>query len=269
METIAISTAKGPCAHHPAPEPEAPKCACKKLLFPRRTHALIGAWLTAFLAIHIAIGVTGAWPGRFERFASSAHALQQRLPFLEVLALFLPLAVQAGTGVFLLKREGMRYNVKKCNRGGKLRFFTQRVTGIAILAYLALHVGTLHPYGLHLLYRATHAQALTRYAEGGLFQSQAAFASASAAFRTPWTAGQPFSFANIVLMIAALLGILGTIFHTANGAWSGAQVWSLLPSPESKQRWGTVCLVCGVLLAAAGAFAWFSFALSAHAMAIR
>ena len=93
------------------------------------------------------------------------------LPGFTLVAIFLPLLFQAASGLYLLRKHGLKYSVKKCNRGGKLRFFLQRATGLAILAFAAFHVGTLHAWGLHAVYQATHLTALSRYANGGLFQA--------------------------------------------------------------------------------------------------
>ena len=254
------------CASHRRADPERPKCSCKRLIVPRRIHALLGAWITAFLGLHIAVAVCGMWPERFQRSVDAAQALRARFPGIELLAILVPVLLQILSGVHLLWREGIRYRVKKCNRGGQMRFFLQRTTGLVILAYLVLHVGTLHDYGFHLLYRATHTPALGRFAERGLFVPQGvAFRSTAAAFRTAWDPTHPFAWQNTALMGFALAGILSTIFHAANGAWSGALVWNFLSSEEGKRRWAVLCLILGITLASAGTLGWYAFTLAATA----
>jgi succinate dehydrogenase / fumarate reductase cytochrome b subunit len=74
---------------------------------------------------------------------------------------------------------------------------------------------------------------------------------------------------NAALMIFMLLGTLAAAFHAANGAWSGALVWNLLPGADDKRRWGYLCLGFGIALAAAGAIGWYAFTLSLNARLLR
>jgi succinate dehydrogenase / fumarate reductase cytochrome b subunit len=238
MESAATPTRRCGCAHHAPVEAVAvPKCACRRLVVPRRLHALNGAWIAAFLTIHLLIGASGAWPVRYQRNVEMVRAIS-RIPGLDAVLIFLPLLVQALSGLYLLRQEGIRYAVKRCNRGGQVRFFMQRITAMAILAFVVVHVGTLHGWG---------------YGEAGLFRADAAFRSTAAALRTAWVAG------------FTLLATGAAAFHAANGAWTGALVWNLLPSAERKRRWGSLCLTFGLALSLAGAVAWWAFVLSSNA----
>ena len=76
------------------------------------------------------------------RYLQFLQALLAEAPWLPAL-IFLPLAVAAGFGGYLLLQAGVRYNVKKCNRGGKLRYWLQRVTAVAVLLFVGLHVWSL------------------------------------------------------------------------------------------------------------------------------
>ncbi len=53
--------------------------------------------------------------------------------------------------------------------------------------------------------------------------------------------------ANLLVTAFCLLGIWATAFHAANGAWTGGFIWNLAPKPESKRRWGRVCVLIGVM----------------------
>jgi succinate dehydrogenase hydrophobic anchor subunit len=210
-----------------------------------------------FLSAHLAIGVTGWSPIAYQRNIDAVQGALAHLPGFTLAAIFLPLLFQAVSGLYLLRKEGMRYGVKKCNRGGKLRFFLQRATGLAILAFALFHVGTLHAWGLHAVHRFTHWSALSRYAAGGLFQAGgAAFRSTAEGFGNfcgAWSAG------NRMVAVFCLLGIWAAAFHAANGAWSGGVIWNLAPTSETKRRWAHICAVIGAVLLAAGTVAWFAF----------
>jgi succinate dehydrogenase / fumarate reductase cytochrome b subunit len=228
-------------------------------------HALGGLWMACFLFAHLAIGVTGLSPRAYQRSTDFIHGVLARLPGITLIAIFIPLLGQMASGLYLLRKEGMKYNVKKCNRSGKLRFFLQRVTGLTILAFTLFHVGTLHAWGLHMVYRATHAAALSRYAAGGLFQAGgAAFRSTVEGFRS--FCGSSAA-GNWMVAVFCLLGTWAAAFHAANGAWSGAIVWSLAATPESKRRWRRVSAAIGAVLLAIGTVAWYAFTLGDAARA--
>lgn len=264
-ETAARQPAGG-CRHHASSQP-APqtKCSCQGLLRPRRMHALCGLWMACFLCAHLAICLTGWSPAEYQRNSDLIQEALAHLPGFTLVAILLPLLFQAASGLYLLRKEGMRYGVKKCNRGGKFRFFLQRLTGPAILAFALFHVGTLHEWGLHQVYRATHMAALSRYATGGLFRAN------GAAFRSTVEGFSKFCGAstagNFLVALACLLGVWAAAFHAANGAWSGGVVWNLLPRPESKRRWGYVCVAIGMALLVAGTATWYAFTLSGAARA--
>jgi succinate dehydrogenase / fumarate reductase cytochrome b subunit len=63
-------------------------------------------------------------------------------------------------------------------------------------------------------------------------------------------------------MFLLLGGVWATAFHVANGAWSGALLWKILPTQQSKQLWRTACIVLGIALVAAGSIAWYAFTLA-------
>lgn len=254
------------CKHHPELQPAPqPKCNCQGLLRPRRMHALCGLWMACFLTAHLAISITGWSPAAYQRNIDVIQGTLAHLPGFTLVAIFLPLLFQAASGLYLLRKHGLKYSVKKCNRGGRLRFFLQRATGLAILAFAAFHVGTLHAWGLHAVYQATHLTALSRYASGGLFQAGgAAFRSTVEGFGS--FCGTSVA-SNVLVAVLSLLGVWATAFHAANGAWSGGAVWNLLPTPESKRRWGYVSIAIGVVLLVAGTGAWCAFTLSRAARA--
>ena len=147
-----------------------------------------------------------------------------------------------------------------------MRFFLQRWTALVVLGVITVHFLTMHAWGLHLLYRVTHWQGLARYAAGGLFHSGDAFASTVRGFTSLWRAGSMAQGANLVAMFFMLGGIWVTAFHVANGAWSGASLWKVVSTPESKQLWRITCIALGIALAGVGSLAWYWFTLapSAH-----
>jgi succinate dehydrogenase / fumarate reductase cytochrome b subunit len=255
------------CKHHFEIQPAKPTCKCQKLLWPRRIHALLGLALTCFLVIHLSLCMTGLNPVFYQSLVERVERTLSHLPGLVLIAIMIPLMAQACSGIFLLKKEGLKY-VKKCNRGGELRYFLQRISALVILAFAAIHVGTLHQRGLHLLYQVTHWNALARYSTGGLFHAGSAFQSTVVGIQQPWTAGGPQSLMNIGIMFFSLLGVLATAYHVANGAWSGGIVWKIAGTRVSKPIWACFSLLLGIVLALSGSVAWYAFTFAAHARTV-
>ncbi len=230
-----------------------PGCKCGTLRPPRKFHAAVGLWLTLFVAVHFSIGLTGLKPRNYEGAVSLLHRSLASLPGAVLLLVFIPMLLQAGSGLYLIAKEGLRYDVKRCDRGGKLRYFLQRWTGLAMLAFLLLHVGSMRGWWPSPLNRwsASHPT-------GG--QELSVFVNTAAGFHLWNSLG--VNFITIALLLA---GILGTVFHIANGAWSGGVLWKIVQSDRGKYWMGYVSLVAGLVLAEMGILAWYAFTLSPNA----
>lgn len=262
--TVANDAATGAgkaCAHSPLQlhQPE-PGCKCGKLRPPRKLHAVVGLWLTLFMCVHLAIAVTGINPSQYQSAVDLLHRCLAYLPGAVVLLIFLPVLLQAGSGLYLTAKEGMQYDIKRCDRGGKLRFFLQRWSGLAILAYLLVHVADMHGW-LPLARHWEGVRTVATLASAGSADG-VAFPHTAFAFR-PWNSPA----ANSITIVLLLVGILGTVFHAANGAWSGAILWKVVTTPRGKAWLGCVCAVLGIALVAMGAVAWYAFTLSPNVQA--
>jgi succinate dehydrogenase / fumarate reductase cytochrome b subunit len=255
------------CKHHiPVLESAAPLCKCKELRTPRKIHAACGLLLTGFIVLHLGASVTGFNPRIYQQNVDRLHSIVNAIPGVTLFGIILPLLLQGTTGLFLVQREGLKFYAGKCDRGGRARFFLQRWTALVVLAFITVHFTTMHAWGLHLLYRFTQWQSLSRFTEGGLFHSEDAFVTTVQGFTSLWSAGSMAHGANVIGMFLLLGGIWATAFHVANGAWSGALLWKVLPTPYSKQLWKIACIVLGVTLAAAGSIAWYAFTLAPNAV---
>jgi succinate dehydrogenase / fumarate reductase cytochrome b subunit len=112
-----------------------------------------------------------------------------------------------------------------------------------MLAFLLPHVGMMRGWGASQF-------------RGDGVPVEAVFASTAAGFH-PWNS----SLANSVTMLLLLAGILGTVFHIANGAWSGAILWKLVQTDQGKVRMGYASAAVGLVLAVMGCIAWYAFSL--------
>jgi succinate dehydrogenase hydrophobic anchor subunit len=177
--------------------------------------------------------------------------------------LFSILAIQFVTGGYLLFRHGLRYQVKSCNRGGKLRFFLQRSSALLVALFLLFHVGTLCRWGLHAVYRFTHLSLLRRYAAHGLFNPSQAFLSTAHGLKQAWSYGNPQAFGNRTCFVLILVGIVAAAYHVTNGLLSGGYVLNISTNPSLKGIWTVLSLLIGALILASGVTAWCVLAYAA------
>jgi succinate dehydrogenase / fumarate reductase cytochrome b subunit len=222
-----------------------PGCKCGRLRPFRKLHAFTGCWLAIFVAVHMAISVTGVHPAQYQAAVGTIHQWLGAYSAAVLAVILAVFAVQAVSGVYLAAKEGLQYNVKRCDRGGKLRFFLQRASGLLILLFLAAHLGLMRGWGA----AGERAPAAT--------MAQAAFSSTISAFH-PWR----LSAANLLLLALLLLSIWGVAYHAANGALSGAILWKVVRSAGPRAAWSYVCVAIGVVLAVLGTAAWYAFSLS-------
>ena len=234
-------------------------CACSKggRACPRHYIAISGLVLSAFLISHLALNALGLWPGPFQFAVNSLHKLGIALPVLELNLLFMPLVIHIVLATKTLRREKLKFGGEKHHHGSDLRNWLQRVTALILLAFLAFHVLTMSQWGLHLVYRLTNWQALSRYAESGLFDPARAFESVRAGVGSFWGggAGNPM---NLLVAQFYLLGIAAAIFHMANGVATGAEVLGFTKTEASQRKAWQICILAGLVIGAIGLLAWYA-----------
>ena len=247
----------------PAPAParsDAPRsCGCGKKFCPRKVHSVAGIVFGAMMVQHLVINALGLWPARYQAVVSRIQSLGSLLPWLSLTLVFLPLAVHVGFGLKMLRGAGLAYHTGKHHRGGDLRFLLQRVSAVILLAFLALHVLTLHDWGFHQVYRLTGWDALSTYQLSGLFQPDRAHASTTSAIRDLASPAGPLAAGNVLVMGFYLLAIWATAYHLANGLSTTAMVWNLTRSHEAEARLARVSAGFGIVLACVGTLAWCAF----------
>jgi succinate dehydrogenase / fumarate reductase cytochrome b subunit len=208
-------------------------CDCSKARPFRRAHGLFALAFGAFLAVHLCVNASALQPARFVTYAAGLRAMATALPALEIVAIGLPLLGLLACGIYLLHVAGLHYPARGCNRGNKVRYFLQRTSALLILAFIAFHLATLSPWGLH----------------SGTFEPSRPYASVAAALAGP------------AVRLFYLLAIVAVSYHVANGLFTSIATKSLTRSDEGKRRWGLVCATLGLILASLGSAAWYAFAL--------
>ncbi len=237
-------------------------CSCGSC--PRHYHSLAGIILGLYLIAHLTISFLGLWPDRYQSVLNAVHTHRLALVMAEIGFIFIPLAVHIGYGIRFLWREGFTLPNRKHHYGSAGRFFLQRVSAVILLLFIVFHVATMHPAGLHQVYRFTHWTALQRYAIGGLFDPNLAYESTANGIRSFWNVQELGHPGNMVIVAFYLLAVLAAVYHLANGVATAAMVWDVTPdnSPAARRLWH-VCLAGGAVLLVLGVGAWYAFTFGA------
>jgi succinate dehydrogenase / fumarate reductase cytochrome b subunit len=250
----------------------------------------MGLVFGGYIAVHLIVNATGLRPRDYQMNVDKIHSLEPMLWLIELTAIFIPLLLHALYGIYI-SWSGVKFNTTKYAYGGNLRYALQRWTAVFLLVFLAVHIGTLHRWGLagvaDLIHKihptptmvnasgitevdAARYDGLNRFADWcgdfGLFNAHnQAFQSTVSGVHTLWDGDRPWSLGNWVFMIFYLVGIWCATFHFANGLWTAAIAWGLTITARSQQRWGHVCLGFGIVLTLIGTIAWYAFTLSPKA----
>ena len=189
----------------------------------RRLHSLLGlAPVGAFLVFHL-------WENSQSRLGAEhfnqtvVGGLQglNYLPFIELFAIALPLAFHALYGLAIIgtgRAEPLRYRYVR-NR----LYWLQRVSGVGLILFLLLHVGTTRVAGI-----------VDPSIRADLFGHMQQLLS------QPWMLG------------IYLFGLWLAVFHLAYGVATAAIVWGVTTSADAQRRFGWFCAAFGLLLGAIG-----------------
>jgi succinate dehydrogenase cytochrome b subunit len=189
----------------------------------RRLHSLLGLLpIGAFLIFHLwENSQSRLGPEHYNRAVVAALQGMNYRALLELLLIALPLLFHAGYGLLIAHQA--RPELRRYPFLRNWLYWLQRLSGLAILAFLLLHVGLTRIQGM-----------LVPEIREDLFGHMQGLLS------------QPWMFA------AYLTGVLLSVFHLANGLWSMAIVWGVTTSPRAQALFGYACGAIGLLLAALG-----------------
>jgi succinate dehydrogenase / fumarate reductase cytochrome b subunit len=198
-------------------------------------HSLAGIAFAAFLCVHFLTGASALSPQAFQENANLLQSFSERFPALEFIAVAVPLLALVALGGRLLIEAGLSPARKRCDRGGKTRYYLQRVSALIVLSFIVFHVATLSRWGLH----------------GGSYDPARSYESVAAVLR-----------ANAFVAAFYLTAIVAVSYHLANGLWTGAVAWGAVVSDRAKRNWEIACAAFGTALCLAGVAAWYAFVLS-------
>ncbi|MCA0992508.1 succinate dehydrogenase [Bacillus hwajinpoensis] len=192
----------------------------------RKLHSLLGVIpLGLFVIQHLTVNYF-ATRGP-EAFNDAAHFMES-LPYryvLEIFVIFLPLLFHAIYGVYIAFQS--KNNVSRYGYLRNWMFYLQRISGVVVLIFVTWHVWQ------------TRLQA----AMGAEVNYQMMVDILS----------------NPAMMIFYIIGVLGTVFHFANGLWSFFVSWGFTVTPKSQRVMTYVTMIIFVALSVVGMRALFAF----------
>jgi succinate dehydrogenase / fumarate reductase cytochrome b subunit len=150
-----------------------------------------------------------------------------------VLLVYLPLVFHSLYGIMLMAKSE-KTNVFKHFNLENVRYFFQRLSGLGVLGFLAAHIF------------------LTRvHVSMGWLKGAAPAASESGQVTYGYFATHMTDFSKPTLIVYAL-GVLGTVYHLANGLSTFCISWGITTGKNAIRRAEIAALVFGILLLALG-----------------
>ncbi|MFN7945309.1 MAG: succinate dehydrogenase [Blastocatellia bacterium] len=164
----------------------------------------------------------------------------QGYPYLlgiETLLIFLPLLYHSVYGLWVTwqgRPNQFRYNYTR-----NWMYTLQRVTGVILFVYIALHLASMR-FGFDVLNFNPMQKAVATHPD----ESYAIVAA---------------SLASGVVMVSYVIGIAAAVFHLAQGVWLFAIDWGFTISRRAQRYVGYACAVFGVALFLTGLNALLAF----------
>lgn len=198
----------------------------------RRLHSLLGLLpVGGFLVFHL-------WENSQSRFGATHYNEQvagwlhglNYLVVMEIFVIALPLLFHAGYGLVILRsgsneRQGFPWLHHQF-------YLLQRLSGVAILLFLLVHVGWTRIWGL---FEPGVGADLYNHMQGLLNQPP--------------------------VFLFYLVGLLLSLFHLSNGLWTMAISWGLTSSVAAQRYWFYLCCGLFLLLSALGLHGMLGFVL--------
>ena len=149
------------------------------------------------------------------------------LPYLyviETLFIFVPIVFHAVLGIVIALSA--RYNVRTESYGRNWAYFFQRMTGLFLVVFIAVHL-------YKTRFSGTPANEMFQHMSGYL--------------------PNPFWFAFYTL------GVVSACYHFGNGLFTFAVSWGIMIGKRSQRVWSATCLAIFILLSAVGLRALYAF----------
>jgi succinate dehydrogenase / fumarate reductase cytochrome b subunit len=195
----------------------------------RKLHSLLGIIpIGAFLLEHL-LSNFEALKGPFA-YGDQVKLLNS-LPLVRVLEwtfIFLPILYHAVYGVYIWLRG--KSNIVYYPWAGNWMYIAQRYTGLIAFAYIIQHVLRQRFLGVSLPEHPYYAFAKVQH-----------------------------ELSNPFMVAVYAIAMIAVCWHFAYGVWLFAAKWGITPGNTARRRFGYVCAVLGILLAAMGIASIYAF----------
>jgi succinate dehydrogenase / fumarate reductase, cytochrome b subunit len=194
----------------------------------RRVHSLTGIIFGGYLVVHLIVNATLAQAGDvYQVQVQKIHDLPL-LWALEWGFIYLPIIFHTIYGVWIIATG--RPNALQYGYAKNWFYLLQRISAVIIVLFLVFHVLSLK-YGT-FNWMSPDLQFRVDAAAHSMHLHMTAF----------WW----------VAWVIYPLGIIASVYHTANGLWTAGITWGLTVSAGAQKRWGAACGVIFILLLVLG-----------------
>jgi succinate dehydrogenase/fumarate reductase cytochrome b subunit len=191
-------------------------------------HGLVGLYLCAFVLLHLGLNALAVRPSLYTSVLSGLHGRRDLVNVLSIIFVLLPLGVQVATGVIRIGRGGL---YGRCQHG-PLPSWVQRVSGLVLLSFLAIHLI------LAKLIAPFDPRRVLDSAVGVVIAPTGRFAI------------------NCGVALFAIVAIWAVALHIGNGAISAVRFVISRPATQGRVAWRSLCAAVGLVVLSAGLCAW-------------
>ncbi|MGJ7921928.1 succinate dehydrogenase cytochrome b558 subunit [Neobacillus sp. LXY-4] len=194
----------------------------------RKLHSLSGIIpVGVFLMVHLFVNYTATWG--IDAY-NTAAGIMVNLPFkyfLEAFIIFIPMYFHGIYGVYIAFQA--KNNVNRYGYFRNWKFYLQRLSGVITLIFVTWHIWE------------TKIQV-------EFFGVEASYDLMAGIVESP------------IALVLYIIGIVGSVFHFANGVWTFLITWGITVSPKSQKITQYITLGLFVVLSIIGVRAILAFA---------
>jgi len=192
-----------------------------------RIHSITGVMPVGYYMVqHLVLNANSiAGPEKFNGVIEFFESMPKHLLLvIEAGMIWIPLLFHAVYGLFIISRAKNNYFTTKYKWSENRMFFLQRISGLAVFAFLIYHVLT---------------TTVAKYVSGNA--------------ETIKYAGMSERFHNPIILAAYVLGILAASYHLGYGLWNFCIRWGITVTEAAQQR---IQKISGVVFVAITLIGW-------------
>ena len=203
-----------------------------------RIHGVLGLYLAGFMLVHLGLNALAVRPARYASFLAWLYGSPNLTKILSLVLVILPLTAQITTGLLRVVRGGLR---GRC-RHGPLPPWAQRISGLVILVFLAIHLFL------------TKVVAPFDFARAVPSASRAVIGSTG-----PLTN-------QLGLALLTVIALWAVALHVGNGILTALRFVVFRPRMQEQPAVRAICAAVGLVLITAGFCGWTALLVQSHSV---